>query len=416
MQKTCFLSYVVQRGARAWFVLFSTLCLLPVPVRAVSVEAADPSSVQLVADVSVFEASSRKAGLPLARVESYQLPQASGTAILIPQFHRQPGSNAADQVNDSPERAQRQIAALLPSIINFFSTQLVMVEGIQLSGVPAEYVRALQEKQTAISALEQGMEMLAGREAIDPEHAPAYQKARKQLEQAKQNATRELLLEGAPFQLMAQGQRLTIVGPENPQTQAEAAGIVARYMALKKSRPRAKTAVSSAPVHVSSLQGRFHASERSRSLWRLLQQARAVRPLNTLEEMMEKNNKKDEGKIAEQIPLWQSAIAVLKKPLPARMVLPASSSEQDQLPSDPAQVRRELAHLETEIQRVIIDQRNRETAGYFRQALEESGQSYGIIQYGAGHQEGLVKELQAKNLSVMVIVPQEVEERQALSR
>ncbi len=61
-----------------------------------------------------------------------------------------------------------------------------------------------------------------------------------------------------------------------------------------------------------------------------------------------------------------------------------------------------------QIQAVVVDQRNKETAENFAKGLTAEKTEVGILQFGAGHKKGLVAELQSQGLSVIVITPNEV--------
>ncbi len=64
-----------------------------------------------------------------------------------------------------------------------------------------------------------------------------------------------------------------------------------------------------------------------------------------------------------------------------------------------------LKQSDIQISSIIIDQRNKETADNFARALKQEDVNIGVLQFGAGHKEGLIKELQKQNLSVIVIDP-----------
>ncbi len=67
-----------------------------------------------------------------------------------------------------------------------------------------------------------------------------------------------------------------------------------------------------------------------------------------------------------------------------------------------------LNETESRIQTVVIDKRNQETAENFTKALKAGNTTVGILQFGAGHEEGLVKELNKQGITVIVVKPSEV--------
>ena len=61
-----------------------------------------------------------------------------------------------------------------------------------------------------------------------------------------------------------------------------------------------------------------------------------------------------------------------------------------------------------EIEKVVIIKRNKEAAENFARALKQEGEIVGVLQFGAGHKDGLIKELNSQGLSVVVITPEEI--------
>lgn len=61
-----------------------------------------------------------------------------------------------------------------------------------------------------------------------------------------------------------------------------------------------------------------------------------------------------------------------------------------------------------QINKYVVEERNEKAADNFLKVLKESKEKVGIIQFGAGHKEGLTKELNERGISVTVITPTEV--------
>ncbi|OGZ29214.1 MAG: hypothetical protein A2427_02960 [Candidatus Nealsonbacteria bacterium RIFOXYC1_FULL_40_7] len=62
-----------------------------------------------------------------------------------------------------------------------------------------------------------------------------------------------------------------------------------------------------------------------------------------------------------------------------------------------------LSETESDINNVVVVKRNKETAENFARALKENDLNEGIIQFGAGHEEGLVEELNKLGISVITV-------------
>lgn len=65
----------------------------------------------------------------------------------------------------------------------------------------------------------------------------------------------------------------------------------------------------------------------------------------------------------------------------------------------------EFAEIKKAMQRVLIDQRDVETAYNMKRAMMTSKEKTGMLVFGAQHEEGLIRELKKQGLSVLVIAP-----------
>lgn len=81
--------------------------------------------------------------------------------------------------------------------------------------------------------------------------------------------------------------------------------------------------------------------------------------------------------------------------------------------TDTGSLKEMITESEEKIQEVVIDRRNEETAENFKNGMIENNKKTGILQFGAGHEEGLIKELQNQGLSVIVVKPSEVLRRES---
>lgn len=88
------------------------------------------------------------------------------------------------------------------------------------------------------------------------------------------------------------------------------------------------------------------------------------------------------------------------------------SGQNDQNPftniSDVKKLQNLLKESDKKIEATVMDQRNQDAAANVAKAFEEYHTDLGILQFGAAHEDGLVKELQKQGLNVVVITPNEV--------
>ncbi len=163
---------------------------------------------------------------------------------------------------------------------------------------------------------------------------------------------RELSLVGAPIKLWAEGKDMILVGSENKKTLDESREIVKEHLSLQEQMSSGKT---------SSLEKSFSDE--------------TVKKLEKLKELKAKLKSKKNKK--------------------------SPKKEKD--------LKEKIKQNEKKIQEVIIDKRNKETAENFSQALKKYDQNAGILEFGAGHEAGLIKEFNKIGIDVIVVTTNEVE-------
>lgn len=165
---------------------------------------------------------------------------------------------------------------------------------------------------------------------------------------------REISLMGAPIKLWAEGQDMILVGSENKDTLEQSREIVKEHINLENQL------ASLGKNKISTLEDSFN--------------DQTLKKLQKLKELKAKlKNKKTGG-----------------------------------TPENKAKLKEKLKKNEEKIKEVIIDKRNHETAENFSQALKKYDQNIGILEYGAGHEEGLVKEFNKLGIDVIVVKTNEV--------
>lgn len=162
---------------------------------------------------------------------------------------------------------------------------------------------------------------------------------------------RELSLVGAPIKLWAEGKEMILVGSENKKTLDESREIVKEHLYLQE-----------------QLSGKTSGLEKSFS-------DETVKKLKKLKDLKAKmKDKKKSGKTENK-----------------------------------ENLKEKMKKNEEKIQDVIIDKRNKETAENFAQALKKYDENAGILEFGAGHEAGLIKEFNRLGIDVIVIKTTEVE-------
>lgn len=346
-------------------------------------------------------------GLPGTQAQLFPLPGATGTAIIIPQIHRAPGSAIQDPQNDVAVVAQNQIADIVPFVSHYFSTPLVMVEGDPVGPVSDAYLQSVKTKGRAIQTLERERDALAAEMKQDNLNPSLVQAALGRIDQADQAARRELLLEGGTYMDVARGYPLTVVGAENPDTQQKAADVVRQYVYVQDRLAQVQQHVTTAS-----------ANDPSNGALSILQTLLSARPSNSDAVFtVVAQSASNDAAVQNTLHSVQTSLTTLEQPLPPHLVLEQQPPSRADNPyasfSSVAKLTQEEKRIEADIQTVVVDQRNRETADAFAAALQTNRQSYGMIQFGAGHLSGLIQELHARGLSVIVVTPAEVAQQDA---
>ncbi|MBI2482651.1 hypothetical protein HYV74_00555 [Candidatus Uhrbacteria bacterium] len=353
--------------------------------------------------------------LPIADVTLDASASDWGAVVLLPQLHRYPGSVSADAVNDRAVRAQRQTYDILRGLLRQWPIELMMVEG-ELAGPVSREKRDRTAQRIAARA-----EMVRVQDALrivitqteDEEARSRLEQFARTIPAALVRADRAIALDGAPYQLWAEGQSLTMVGAERAATRATSADLV-RTQVYLQDRLAALTG-SDRIVPTTPMTTLLADTSARTNLLRAYLQARTQRaPGSGKAGSISASSMRDPA-LAPYAQQLQRALVMLED------AESASSDGQVRAPSraanpylriqDPRTIRRMLEENESAITQTVLEQRNGETAEYMAQALRVQGGGVGMLQYGAAHAPGLARALRAQGLTVLTVTPDEVAQR-----
>ncbi|MBI4433505.1 hypothetical protein HY632_01925 [Candidatus Uhrbacteria bacterium] len=372
-----------------------------------------PMTISELADD--FRRQQRAGLLAIGAVTLQSTPSDWGAVLLLPQLHRHPGSANADAVNDRAVRAQQQSYDILRELVQQRTVDVVMVEG-ELAGPVAT-----EKRERAARRLAARDEMVRVQRAIHGAIAEAAPETRSRLEAlartipaAITRANRDLLLDGAPYQLWAEGQLPTLWGSENSETRAASADLVRKQLYLQD---RLAALTASSPSGIPSQSARV-APQRSAVLAAL----RARHPSGKAKMPSAAsiaNFSAADPVLAPFVTPLASAFATLRE---TEASLPSSATGMTgNAPSraanpyariqDPAMIRQLMEANETAIATTVLERRNAETVEYLVRALRERSGTISVLQFGAAHAEGLTQLLRAQGLGVLTVTPKEVGQR-----
>jgi hypothetical protein len=339
----------------------------------------------------------------IGKVEEYNVSDPKGTAILIPQTHQYPGSKSSDPVNDSAEVAQEQISEIIKYMSENSNVQFAMVEGALAGQIPQEKISLMSEKleaynnlETKISALKEEME----NGNTDPKIIASFAK---DSDAILNLIRRDLILMGGAYMAKAEGADISLFGTEKADTLDQCAEIVRNQIYL---RDRKKQLSEGNNGDIIALLRRF---QQFSPVQANQQDSTKQKFQYDLSEI--KNNCDGEDGIKtsvdEVVQAFNSLISI-KEPGSSQSASPSRDSNPYASVNSISRINNMLQTTEGQIEEVVVKQRNRETAQEFAKIMQSENFRTGLIQFGAGHKEGLVKELNAQGVSVIVVTPKEV--------
>lgn len=351
-------------------------------------------------------------GLPVESIERHEVENSWGTAVYLPQTHRNPGSSVADASNDSARVAQEELYQVAKDLHEEYGIEMIMAEGELYGPANQQGIDMLSKKIEARDKFADQAKVLGEimeKEDVDPSYRQAFAAKTKSTIEA---LNREIVLQGAAYKLVAEGEHddIKLYGSENKDTLDQSADIVRNYIYEQDRLAQLNSGANS--------QGAMGSPNPMAAMMALLGKSNNPtlneNDFNMLENYADQCESSDMNKSISDLRQAYVEIANLKQkekaasqsqansPTPSRANNPYASI------NDPNRLKTEIAKTEQQIQNVVIDRRNKETAENFANALKSEGLATGMLQYGAGHEDGLVKELNNQGLNVIVVTTKEV--------
>lgn len=364
----------------------------------------DPSNIENYTD------------LPVGKIEQFPVQNSVGTVFFIPQFHKNPGSSASEKINDSAKKAQEQIYQILSFLISKSVTSLVVTEGELYGEVPTEKIAFLTQKveqRNTLSRTYLKLKEAFAKEGLSKEETQRFIEA---LDKELARIDREIILEGAPFKLKAEGVNLVLFGAENKETREKSKILVRDYLYLQDRLSQVQTSAnldrsyaagSLDPTNPISFGG-----DKYKELLELLSYKPTGPDFSSVEKLARSQGKQN---LAEIIQETKAAFTSLHDNRPQKALVSAPSRQDNPYKNitDKESVQHLINQQESAIEKIVVDQRNKETAQNFLKALADNHQASGILQFGAGHAKGLIEELNKVGLSVIMIAPEEILKRKS---
>lgn len=352
-------------------------------------------------------------GLPVSSIKPHLVPNAWGTVVFIPQYHKNPGSSAGEQKNDSAQVAQEQIYQILKFLTGKPNLNLVLVEGELYGSVPNQKIARISQEiadRNELVADCDKIHKIVKEEGLDPKLADNLHK--KIMDRAAE-ADREVILAGAPFKLKAEGARVDLFGLENNATLEESADLARNYIYLQDRVDQLKGGLSyqrESPLNLLNYRNDRSFSANGNIL-NLLKQflGRSINyEFRALESVASIQGQEDLLALLKKTEGVFNRLGTNSQETATALVGSSRSDNPYKNVTNQQELQLMMANTEKQIDEVIVKKRNHETAENFARVLKEQGQTTGILQFGAGHEEGLTQELNKQGLSVIVVTANEV--------
>ncbi len=318
-----------------------------------------------------------------------------GLAVFLPQEHSDPTTTQDNSANDDAVIAQKELAEVITLLTDKTNIGFVMAEGDMFGPVPANKIERLKKM---IENNEQLSNLIAQLKnaAVPTEIQELKHAAIGELSTIASQIERETTLAGAPYNLKAKGANYILYGAENEMTFKQSAELVRQYIYL------------SDRLNQLSGQSTLQPMYRYASLYLTTGQT-SMTAWKNLNAYIQNSNQSNLTNLCRKI----DQLLIRTQPDNQTPIAPNRADNPYAGINDRRPIEQMLAKTMSDINTIVIDKRNEETAVNFARGLNETSQTTGILQFGAGHETGLVPALNRQGLSVIVVTVPEVGARKA---
>lgn len=343
-----------------------------------------------------------QAGLPIGNITAKTVQNPKGLVVYLPQVHLNPGTQPSDSANNTAVIAQNELYSITSNLVKNESLGFVMAEGDMYGPVPSDKISIIKSKIDARNSLSSAASELQNLSQSGNADQSLATKIASETSSVVQSADRNTILQGAPYKLKAEGGNFTLYGAENPTTYEQSADLVRRYIYLQDRMGQLSGGGA----------GSMRTSFDMSSIQSLVGNASPSSPIaSDLKTLESESSQKGQSQAVAVAQKMETAIATLNSPdyqAPQTQNAPSRADNPYSSITDPNQISSMMQSLETQINATVIEQRNKETATNFAKALSETGNYAGILQFGAGHEDGIVPALNSQGLDVLIVTSREV--------
>lgn len=341
--------------------------------------------------------------LPVAKVLTNNVDDAWGTVIFLPQYHKSSVNKSNDNINNIAAQTQKELYQILNYLVNNAGIDFTMIEGNLFGEVPTLQIAKLAdkiEKRNQLLALYEKLKKALNKNSVNPS---LEKELLETINATIARVDKDIILSGAPRKLKAEGNNIILYGAEDKQLHEKGLEIFQDYSYLSER------------VKQLSSKNKPQKKETSKITKLVFNKSSEFTEFNTLELQAQSQGKYEIVALLKQAEQALNAITGNDSKIQKISSSKKASSKEEDKEKNPYQnitnekeLRKKLADAQKGMQEVIINERNVQTAKNFADALRKENKSIGVLQFGAGHEKGLINELNRQGLSVITIKPQEV--------
>ena len=318
------------------------------------------------------------------------IEDAKGLAIFLPQIHKDPTTSTNDPSNNNAVTVQRELYDVIKDLTKTDEINLIMTEGELYGRVPEDKLSKLKDKIVANEKLEESLSELEDLKSSNNLNPNLLNNVITEIKNIKETTGREISLIEAPYKIKNEDDSIILYGSENQDTYQKSAELVRKYVYLQdrlnqlfsnQSMNNFSHQMSPGPIQTLGY------------------------PTNLTASLTELKKQGEINKNTEVVSACEHATEAVNE-LAEREVAqnsPSRANNPYQAINNAYQLQTMLAQTENEINQVVIKDRNHETATNFTQTLLIEQTNIGILQFGAGHTDGLINELNQSGISVITV-------------
>jgi len=339
--------------------------------------------------------------LNFKNVEEFWVPGATKTVIYIPQIHKKPGSADNDAKNDQAVAVQKEIVGILGKLKSENNMDGTMDEADLYGPMPANKLEQMRANIDDINQIRKLADSISNQYLSDGGSGQVANNFKAAADKEVSKRERSIYLIGGAAVFAAKEPSVTVYGSQNKET-IDKAKVMLQDITFMEERI----------AQLDKLSGKSTSSANSSTanleeIYRLLGDGS-----DNIQSLISTINKVSDPDLLSQTKEFYSLLnksnSTIIESLTASAPLNPYANTYNL-----TDLKRKHDNLLNEFTKIAKDQRSEEVSENIIKAMSETGQSSFSLVFGAGHKEQIIKDLNDKGVSVVVITPESAKNYQA---